>query len=130
MRLSERRHQLATGDLQKSRRKKAITDAAAGSSHQQHPKSGNIIFSVGKREGKGIKEIKREKRREGEIVGNMQQTKPKIFLMHQKSSYFHISRLLPLPSCTCMSLSVLKAKLETCLNFPNRPKKKQNKQTN
>lgn len=55
MRLSERRHQLATGDWQKSRRKKAITDAAAGSSHQQHPKSGNIIFSVGKREGKRSK---------------------------------------------------------------------------
>lgn len=63
MRLSERRHQLATGDWQKSRRKKAITGAAAGSSHQQHPKSGNIIFSVGKREGK---RDKRDKERETE----------------------------------------------------------------
>lgn len=70
MRLSERRHQLATGDWQKSRRKKAITDAAAGSSHQQHPKSGNIIFSVGKRDKRD-----REREVEGEIVGNTQQNK-------------------------------------------------------
>lgn len=70
MRLSETRHQLATGDWQKSRRKKAITDAAAGSSHQQHPKSGNIIFSVGKRDKRD-----REREVEGEIVGNTQQNK-------------------------------------------------------
>lgn len=70
MRLSETRHQLATDDWQKSRRKKAITDAAAGSSHQQHPKSGNIIFSVGKRDKRD-----REREVEGEIVGNTQQNK-------------------------------------------------------